>query len=569
MRQTGSVHTSRLLLILLALLLGACGDDDNRPRATPTATVTRTATASPSPTPTTTAPPTATSSPTPTASATPPPTDTASPSPTATRDPLALPALRAAPDVERGGRIVDADGREVLLRGANVNAYAEYWQGSDFPTVFPLAEEDPQRMAAIGWNAVRLLLSWSRVEPSPGAYDEAYLATVRDGARRLVAAGLYVILDLHQDAWGPTLAARIDEPCGAGELPAFGWDGAPGWATLDEGKPRCALAGVRELSPAVLAAFANFFADAPGPGGVGVRTRYARMLGHLAQFFATEPGIAGYDLINEPNAFNEAQEAGLSALYGDALAAIRAGERAGGGAPRLVFFEPSAVWSLIGGGAPPDFARDADIVYAPHIYAGGIDPRPLDATPFQTARDEAALFGGAPVLVGEWGGDPHRAADPQDDYFLAHQRLQDQFAVGATLWTWRESCGDPHKMGDLRAGTLPQVWGEFEVDCTSNTVTGLRQPLIDQLTRAYVRAAPGQLDETNFDPSSGALVASGSGAPAGAELIAFFPAARFGAPGLSGSGLSDLRTLPAPGGNLYILATARGGAWELHAAPVP
>lgn len=556
----------RFAILILAGLIAACGDDDGRPRPTPTATITGTATAVPSATATATAPPTATHTASPTPSATSSPSATASPSPTATRNPLALPALRAAPDVERGGRVVDAEGREVLLRGVNVNAYAEYWQGTEFPTVFPLADEDPQLMAAIGWNAVRLLLSWSRVEPAPGAYDDAYLAAVRDGARRLVAAGLYVILDLHQDAWGPTLAARPDEQCGPAETPAFGWDGAPGWATLDENQPRCATASVRELSPAVITSFTNFFDNAPGPGGVGIRTRYAQMLGHVAEYFAGEPGIAGYDLINEPNAFSDAAIAGLGALYGDALAAIRAGEQAGGGPPRLVFFEPGAAWSLFGGGPPPDFPRDAGIVYAPHIYAGGIDPRPLDAVPFQTARDEAALFGGAPVLVGEWGGDPHRAADPNDTYFREHQRLQDEFATGATLWTWRESCGDPHKAGDFRAGNLPQVWGVFEVDCTTNAVTGLRQPLIDALTRGYVRAAPGHLEEMHFDPTSGALHAKGSDAPVGAELVAFYPAARFGSPVIftSNSNLENVHAQPAPGGNMYIVATVADASWSLY-----
>ena len=78
---------------------------------------------------------------------------------------LRLSPLHAEPDVRAGGRIVDARGREVLLRGVNVNSLAEYWKGGRFRTVFPLARKDPGRMAAIGWNAVRLLVSWSRVEP--------------------------------------------------------------------------------------------------------------------------------------------------------------------------------------------------------------------------------------------------------------------------------------------------------------------------------------------------------------------------------------------------------------------
>ena len=71
--------------------------------------------------------------------------------------------------------------------------------------------------------------------------------------------------------------------------------------------------------------------------------------------------------------------------------------------------------------------------------------------------------------------------------------------MSATLWTWRESCGDPHKVADVRAGRrVPQVWGEFQVDCRTNRVTRLRRALIGELTRGYVRAAPGRLARTRY-----------------------------------------------------------------------
>ena len=166
------------------------------------------------------------------------------------------------------------------------------------------------------------------------------------------------------------------------------------------------------------------------------------------------------------------------------------------------------------------------------------------------------------MLTGEWGSDPRRASDPADPYFLEHQRLQDESRIGATLWTWHESCGDPHKAGDVRAGNLPYVWGEFEVDCTSNTITGLRQDLIDQLTRAYVRAAPGRLAATEYHPVDGALTASGVEAPAGAELLAFYPLPPTNFV-INPTGLTDVRVLPAPGGSAYIAARALGGPWSL------
>lgn len=478
--------------------------------------------------------------------------------------PIDLPALHAEPDPVLGGRIVDARGREVLLRGVNVNALAEYWQGTVLATTFPFGEEDAARMAEIGWSAVRLLLSWSRVEPEPGVYDEAYLTTVDDAIRTLARHGLYAIVDLHQDAWGATLAAQPGEFCAPGLTPALGWDGAPAWATLDEGMPRCTTAGIRETSPAVTTSFSAFFADAPAADGVGIRTRYVAMLAYLAGRYARVDSVAGYDLMNEPNAFTGPQLAGLAALYGEAVAAIRDAERAAGGFPHLVLFEPSALWSAIGRGAPPEFPYDEDVVYAPHVYTGGFTGGPIDRGAFEIAVDEARLFGGAPVLTGEWGADPRRAEESGDSYFLDHQAFQDEFRFGATLWTWKEACGDPHKVGDLRAGRVPYPWGEFEVDCTTNEITGERSPVLAQLTRGYVRAAPGRLVETRYDDATGDLRASGSGAEAGTELLAFYPAAKHGTPALESAGLEAIVLEDGPGGSVYVRARATGGDWSFQ-----
>src|SRR5690606_9574 len=155
------------------------------------------------------------------------------------------------------------------------------------------------------------------------------------------------------------------------------------------------------------------------------------MLGHLAGRWAGRASVAGYDLMNEPNAFTAPTLAGLGALYSEALAEIRRAEREAGGFPHLVFFEPPALWSAIGRGAPPDFARDRDVVYAPHVYTGGFGGGAIPRSAFEIARDEAVLFGGAPVFSGEWGADPRRAADPSDPYFLDHQAFQDEFRFGA------------------------------------------------------------------------------------------------------------------------------------------
>lgn len=482
-------------------------------------------------------------------------------------DPLRLLPLHAEPDVAVGGAIVDSAGREVILRGVNVNAYAEYWQGTDYPTTFAFTDEDAQAIAGIGWNVVRLLLSWSLVEPAPGQYNQAYLDEIDAAVEILGDYGIYTIIDLHQDAWGPTLAAREDENCSAGWEPAFGWDGAPGWATLDGGAERCTPNEIRELSPAVRNAFGAFFRDDPAVDGIGIRTRYVQMLGYLAERFATSPTVAGYDLMNEPNAFTDEEKIGLSVMYGEALEEIRAGEQRGGGFNHLVLFEPSSLWVPLAEGPPDYFPYDSNVVYAPHIYTGGVNSGTLNEENFQTARDEAALFGGAPVLTGEWGASPSRAEPGGDDYFLQHQAWQDQFHFGAALWTWRESCGDPHKAGDYRAGRVPYVWGEFEVDCTNNEITGPRMDVIQQLTRPVLRAAPGRLQKFSYEPDSGRFEASASGA-SDAELVLFYPVSKHGQPITERSGgLSDLRWVEGPGGGGYLIGAVTGEDWLLVLRP--
>ncbi len=479
---------------------------------------------------------------------------------------VSLSFLRAEPDPVSGGRIVDEHGREVLLRGVNVNSFAEYWRGNEFPTTFPFAESDAERMSEIGWNVVRLLLSWSRVEPEPGVYDHAYVDQIEGAVRVLARHGVYSIIDLHQDAWTATLAARPDEVCEPPSELALGWDGAPAWATFDGDRDRCILGGTRETSPAVVSSWDSFLGNEEGPGGVGLRTRYAQMLGHLSARFANEPAVAGYDIINEPWALSPPQQEGLSALYSESLAAIRAAERAVGGPPHLVLFEPPSLWSAIGFGPPLDFDRDDDVVYAPHIYTGGFSGTPITRGAFETAVREAAGFGGAPVLSGEWGTSPSRAGPGGDGYFLDHQSLQDDFHVSATLWTWRESCGDPHKVSDARNGANPPVpWGEFEVDCFTNEVLGERRLLVRDLSWAYPRAAPGSLESTRYDAATGRLDVLGSGAAVGTELVVFYPAGKHGMPEVSGTGLRDLETLDGPGEAVYVVGWTTAGDWSLRA----
>jgi endoglycosylceramidase len=483
--------------------------------------------------------------------------------PPAPSDPL--PALQAVPDAVSGGRIVDDSGREVLLRGVNVNAFVEYWQyDEDLFTTYPFTEADADAIAAIGWNSVRLLVSWSRVEPVAGEYDDAYLDQVAGAVAMLRERGIYTLLDLHQDAWGPSLAAPPDEVCEGGSVPAGGWDGAPGWATFDGGEPRCESGGQREFVPAVRAAWRAFLDDAEGPGGVGIQTRYVRMFGHLVSRFASDDSVAGYDVMNEPNVFEPFDQPTLAAFYQNAVTAMREAEEAVGAPRRLFLFEPSAGWRL-GFAAPPPFEHDDQVVYSPHIYQEGLPGGSLEEG-FARALDEAAqLYQGAPVITGEWGGDPGRAASSDDDYFQRHLAEQDRYRFGANLWTWREACGDPHKYAPARNGIVPEVWGLFEVDCATNTVTGPRVALREVLRKLTVRFAPGSLSTVRWATDGSLLEATGDDAPARNRLELFVPAADLSSVTLEADGLTGIDSVPWFGGTL-LYADASGGSWSVTIA---
>lgn len=492
-----------------------------------------------------------------------------------------LSPLKAELDPVNGGRFVDGEGREVMLSGVNVNSLGEYWQYDEAQAPnLPFTEQDMDHIQAMGWNLVRLVITWSRVEPEPGVYDQKYLDQIEKVVRQLEARGIYTMIDLHQDAWGPSLAARENENCPEGTIPASGWDGAPAWATLDHGAARCypdhPLLGEREFSPAVMMAFLSFWEDAKGPGSVGIQTRYHAMLSHLAKRFSPFDAVMGYDVMNEPNAWDEeilstvlpgqnlkAQQGDLSNFYQRSFDAIRKGEKAAGSPNRLVVIEPSPDWQLNRpGSSVPMFEHDGQIVYSPHIYQGGITPTPLNEVPFERARQEAAAYGGVPVLTGEWGASPERALDPGDNYFERHYAYQDEYRIGNTLWLWHVSCGDPHFAKKPYQGIDPTYWGFYEVECPGTRLLGFRDDYADVMRRPLLRAAPGRISEINWNYEDANWVATGTNAKQG-QALELFLHTEITLEAISGNGVESVELLEFPGPGQILRAVASRSQWSL------
>lgn len=473
-----------------------------------------------------------------------------------------LPALKAVTNGTEPGRIVDSNDRQVLLRGVNVNSHIEYWQyDPDIVTNFPFTEEDANMVASMGWTMVRLCISWSRVEPEPGEYDESYLDEVAGSVAMLSERGIYTLIDLHQDAWGATIAAPPGTECAEGK-PTEGWDGAPGWATFDDGEPPC-VNGPRELVPAVRAAWVNFLKNREGPGGIGIQTRYVQMFAHLVKRFANENSVAGFDIINEPNQFLDETYEALSHFYEDALRAMRQAEKEVGAPKRLFFFEPTIAWQAVGFPAPAPFDHDDQVVYSPHIYQEGINEGTLEEGFAQATKDAIERFKGAPVVTGEWGSNPNRAKDPNDDYFQRHLYEQDNNLFGATIWTWHTSCGDPHAYYAARDGNVANVWGFFNQNCEDNSYDGMRTEYLDVIKKMALRFAPGPINQLDWSMDDSALSASGDEALAGKLLEVFVPTSDPSLIEVEASGLGTVESTPWFGGTLFY-APASGGPWSVY-----
>lgn len=181
------------------------------------------------------------------------------------------------------GRVLDSLGRVLVLHGVNMVAKLDPYA----PDELGFGRDDARFLARQGFTTVRLGLIWKAVEPQPGEYDDAYLARIRRTTRVLADHGIRTLLDFHQDLYHER----------------FQGEGAPDWAVLDDGLPSQPQLGFPNnyfVNLGLNRAFDNFWANAAGPGGVGLQDRYAAAWAHVATFFRGTPGVLGIDVFNEP-----------------------------------------------------------------------------------------------------------------------------------------------------------------------------------------------------------------------------------------------------------------------------
>ena len=320
-----------------------------------------------------------------------------------------------------GGALRDPEGRAVILRGVNLAGahkqapYFGFHQPQDFARV----------SGDWGLNHVRFLVLWAGIEPQKGQFSEAYLDEVAKRMDWAAAAGLSVVLDMHQDVYGE----------------GFAGDGAPRW-TCDESHYQKFTPTtpwfMNYLDPEVVACVDGFWT------GTELREHYVEAWRHVARRLGSHPAVIGFDPMNEPfwgshSTLSFDREV-LQPFYDELAGAIREH------APDWVaFLEPFAGRNLGFATSLTPFAM-RDVVYSPHAYdpdaesGKGFEPKKRAAFIGRIAAlraDADAL--GTPLWIGEYGG---MSESPGiEAYVDAAYDGTAAVAAGSAYWAYDKSGG--------------------------------------------------------------------------------------------------------------------------------
>jgi endoglycosylceramidase len=392
-----------------------------------------------------------------------------------------LPGGATPPEPYRhaGRWITDATGRVLIPRGVNMVVKLP----PNTPAFAGFGEKDAALLSREGFNVVRVGVIYAAVEPAPGVYNDAYLRSIRSTVALLHRYGIMSVIDFHQDLWGT----------------AFNSEGFPQWATLTDGQPTRPLYGLPDgyfKVPGLQKAFDHFWANTPGPGGVGIQDRYAAAWAHTARFLKETPGILGWELLNEPFPGSdwpkfvappwdpEADADRLTGFSRRILRAIRTADT-----NHIVWYEPWITYDL---GAPTYHGRldDPRVGFAFHNYIS------LASTPWPYIQAvEHSEKTGAALLATEFGA----IDDPA--VVVEQMNLADRFMMPVIYWAYWDRT--PYLTSN---GLVSGGYGEAQ-----SLVQNLKLPLLPgnvneaklgALVRAFPRAVAGTPLWWSYDPGN-------------------------------------------------------------------
>lgn len=319
----------------------------------------------------------------------------------------------------------DGQGRQLLFRGYNAKVTTLFDVTFDDGRVpeetFPdLSEAEAARIEQLGWNVLRIPVSWSGLEPHPLDYSAAFLAKLDAVIAMAAAHHFYIFIDLHQDGYSKEV----------------GEDGQPLWAI--EPPPKVLLQGpysdARRLAMPALQAGFDFFANQRASDGRPLQSAYVTAAQQIVEHVLGRPQVLGYEAFNEPVVLSQVELDAFHGVFADAVHAIDLD------AP--VLFEPVGTRNQFDSAVIPaaPWAHGPG-AYAVHIYTcwfstcappsfGSEDPGALAPSMAHAERERAGWQ--TPMFVTEYGCDQTLPQGPA--WMSAELDLQDRYLASSTAW---------------------------------------------------------------------------------------------------------------------------------------
>jgi len=416
-----------------------------------------------------------------------------------------------------------------------VDAGRGTWVSTDAGSLNDLAQ-----MRALGFDVVRLCISWSLVEPEPGRYDTTYIERIAQVVGWAREQGIRVLVDFHEDQYGdvartPTLnlPPLFTPPSGQN-------DGAPRWAVMTDGLASFAMLGQNPLNPAVARAFDHFWrndvapvpqGDAPGPG---LADHFIGAFARVVSRLKDDPTVMGFEIMNEPQPGTyDWARFNYDALYPfyrrvvEAVTGVRDGladcpqeqptgtdcaypDLGVGDTRHVIAFEPNAFRNIVdfAPGRHFKFSEYPNLLYAPHVYSYIFTVPSVLGTPLEKAwwppgyafaywsADSEARALDAALFVGEFGGDQRDNATKLEGTI----RQQERSNVGGTIWDWKYNCWAPEGCDEDGAWSIYRSGGPGPHPAQNGELQPAR---VAHIARAVPRATSGRLRTYSYDPATG------------------------------------------------------------------
>lgn len=375
----------------------------------------------------------------------------------------------------QGPWIVDEHGRVMLLHGvSNVDKVPPFMELDDG---FTLTADDAALLARHGFNTVRLGVEFAGMMPERGQIDEAYLDRIETVVGLLGDAGIYVLLDHHQDSFSSVFL-------GGNGFPEWAVDPKPIPGEIDLGWPLNSATMVT-----LMLNWTNFWNNRNG-----IVDHLGNAFEALTERVAGNPHVLGMEIINEPFPglayltclplvgcpVFDAQYQRVHQRLTNRIRAVDPG--------MPVFWEPNVMWNFgtpTRIGQPPFSPRIGDnIVFSVHDYCSlseasiylGLPPTLKAVCDVQhdltfLNYDNFAQRARVPALVTEFAG--------SDDPVIASntlERADDRF-LGWQYWHYESDEGERQFEGEMGR----------------------------QLVRTYPRATAGTPGPMSYDPATGAF----------------------------------------------------------------